>query len=89
MTIEIEIKKEIITVILKKKGRAIQGDSFSLDNTLGEILLQKIDAILRKAKVSQKEIKRFKMKSEVDESYTSVRIIKTVINALNWSLERL
>ena len=89
MNIEIEVKKDLVIVILKEKEKSILEDSFNLDNNLGEILLKRIDRVITEAKINFNEIKNFKMRKELDDSYTSVRIVETIVKALNWSLKRL
>jgi len=86
MNILIEItEKKVIGNLLKNK-KIIAKESFELKNNLTENLLPMIDKLLKKNKLLIKDISKIQYKSEVEDSFTTNRIIKIAVEAMNWGL---
>ena len=72
-----------------KAGRKIVGElAWTDEYTLSEKLLPNIDALLKKNKVSKKDIKKVTAKITKMSGVTSSRIVQTVTKAWNKGVEK-
>jgi tRNA A37 threonylcarbamoyladenosine modification protein TsaB len=87
MTIEIRILNKEITLLLKDKKNIIDSVDFPEERQLSEKLLPAIDKLIKKNKLSAKDINRIKVKSDLGDNFTTCRIAKTVANTWNWAMK--
>ncbi|NTW26798.1 MAG: hypothetical protein HGA36_00520 [Candidatus Moranbacteria bacterium] len=67
-----------------KDGRKIVGElAWTDEYTLSEKLLPNIDALLKKSKVSKKDVEKATAKITKTSGVTSARIVQTVVKAWN------
>lgn len=89
MNIEIKIESNQVSIFLKKKNGILDEVIFPEERNLAEKLLPSIDKLLRKNKLEPKDIKVMKLKADMDDSYTTFRIAKSVTDSFNWAVKRL
>jgi tRNA A37 threonylcarbamoyladenosine modification protein TsaB len=77
MTIEILLENDIITINLLKNRKLVDSSRFEVKNSLSNTLLAALDALLKKNKIGKNEIKKIITNSNLPDSYTSGRIIKS------------
>lgn len=85
MKIRIEIEKGMIGILLVDKKNVLDWITFPEERNLSEKLLPAIDGLLKKTRLSVQDIEKMELKSDLDESWTTYRIAKSVIEAFNWS----
>ena len=83
MLLEIILQKSTVKLVLKKNDEIITETSWDADFSLSEKLLGEIDALLEKAGVSKKDVKRAVAVCDEQSSVTSARIVQTVAEAWN------
>lgn len=88
MSIQIIIKNNQITLKLKTEKRVLDVCEFPADQNLSGLLLIRIDALLLKNKLTPSDVAKYYLQSDIAENYTTYRIAKSVINALNWGYLR-
>lgn len=84
MFLQLIIKNNQVTLKLKDKRKAVGTRVFPADQNLSELLLVEIDVLLSENKLTTSNISRYSLRSDIAENYTTYRIAKSVINALNW-----
>jgi len=84
MAIKIWIKDEEVIIQLLNREKLIDEINFNQARDMSEKLLPAIDRILRKNRISLKEIKRFYLVSDLAESFTSYRIVQATVNTFNY-----
>lgn len=83
MILQINLNVNDIKLTLKD-GRKIVGElAWTNEYTLSEKLLPNIDALLKKNKVSKKDIKKVTAKITKTSGVTSARIVQTIVKAWN------
>ena len=90
MKIEIEIKSgedrhAKIDIRLLDGLKIIDSFDFAEERQLSERLLPSIDDLLKKNKLAVADIEEMTLISNVDESFTTYRIAKSVVDAFNWA----
>jgi hypothetical protein len=85
MKIRIEIKQGMIGILLVDKSKILDRISFPEERNLSEKLLPIVDEFLKKNRLSVQDIERMELKSDLDESWTTYRIAKSVTEAFNWA----
>ena len=85
MKIRIEIKGGMIGVVLVDKNKVLDRINFPEERNLSEKLLPSIDDLLEKNRFSSLDIERMELKSDLDDSWTTYRIAKSVTEAFNWT----
>lgn len=88
MEIIIKIENGKVEIILKESQRIIDKAAFFDEHNLTEKLLPEINKILKKNKLEIGEIRKASLNSSVEGSYTTVRIAKTVVDAINWAISQ-
>jgi len=89
MNIEIKIEKNIVAIQLKSNKAILDRMVFPEERNLAEKLLPSIDKLLRKNKLEPKDIKVMELKADMDDSYTTFRIAKSVVDSFNWAVKKL
>jgi hypothetical protein len=85
MELIIKIERRIVKIILKKDRKKIDETFFVDQHNLTEKLIKSIDALLKKSKFKVTNIRMAKMSSDSNDSLTSNRIVKTVVDSINWA----
>ena len=83
MEVIINIKNEEIRIVLKEKDKEIDRIKFSDEHDLTKRLLFSIDDLLKKNKLSIAKIKSVKVRSDMSDSFTTVRIAKITAKTIN------
>jgi hypothetical protein len=86
MNIEIWLKKGTVSLKLLKNKQFIDCVEFPENNNLSMVLLEKIDALIKKNTLSKKDIKNISVKSDIPDFYTSSRIVKSLEKSWNFSV---
>jgi len=86
MKLEIYLKKNKITILLKNGKKAIDKILWDDENNLSEKLLFEIEKLLRKNKVKKEEV-RMKFTTDNPSGFTTMRIGKAVANAWNYAIK--
>lgn len=84
MILQISLDVNDIKLTLKNGRKTIGVLAWTDEYTLSEKLLPNIDALLKKCKVSKKDVKKVTTKITKTSGVTSARIVQTVAKA--WSL---
>jgi len=87
MILEVEIKAKIITISVKNRQHIVDALSWSEDHDLSRNLLPKINGILEKNSIKWEELKDVKLKSDLDENFTTYRIAKSLIEAIKFFIK--
>jgi hypothetical protein len=88
MELIVKTEKKIIKVILKEKQKVIDEVCFVDEHNLTENLLKSIDILLKKNKFIIADVKKVKVETDSNGSLTSERIIRTIIDSINWANKR-
>ncbi len=83
MKIIIKIDGSKITLILKKGEVKVDNFSWEEKQNLSQRLLVEIDNLLRKNSLTPEDVENVKVKTDIDEKFTTVRIAKVVANTFN------
>lgn len=84
MELLIKIWNSEVTIFLIKNKKILDSFAFELDRDMSERLLPEIDKLLKKNKLESKDIKKARFKTNIKNSYTTVRIAQVVVNVFNW-----
>lgn len=84
MLFNLIIKNNQVTLQIKNKSQIICTSVFGVKKDLSDLLLVKIDSLFEKNKLKLSDISKYTLQSDIEENYTTYRIAKAVINALNW-----
>ena len=87
MEIKIIIKNQEVSIRLLKNKTILDRLNFEEARNISEKLLPAIDKILRKNKLTAKEIKKFTLDTDLGESFTTYRIAKTLEKTFNWAVK--
>jgi len=85
MKIEIKIKNNIVSIFLKKENDILDEVVFPEERNLAEKLLPSIDKLLKKNRLGPKDIESMGLEADMDDSYTTFRIAKSVADTFNWA----
>ena len=88
MEIKIKIEKNLVSIFLKNKNAILDQTVFPEERNLSEKLLPSIDKLLKKNKMEPKDIESAALEADIDDSYTTFRIAKSVVDSFNWSLKK-
>lgn len=83
MILQIFLDGNDIRLTIKDSRKIIGESSWNDEYSLSEKLLLNIDALLKKNKISQQDIKKVVTKISKTSSITSARIVQTVAKAWN------
>lgn len=83
MNLIISLDSNKIELILKNGRKMVAKSSWNDEYSLSEKLLPNIDALLKKNKISQRDITKVMPKISKTSSVTSSRIVQTVVKAWN------
>jgi len=83
MILNIFLDKNDIKLTLKNGRKIVDVLAWNDEYTLSEKLLPNIDALLRKNKISKKQIEKVTTKITKTSGVTSARIVQTVAKAWN------
>jgi tRNA A37 threonylcarbamoyladenosine modification protein TsaB len=89
MQIRIKIENKIVKTTLLKGSKVFDVSTFAEANNLSEKLLPAIDEILKKNKISSKDIKKVSVETDTPESFTTSRIAQAVGKSWNWGISTL
>lgn len=81
----IDIRKDKISLGLFDNNEAIDSFNFSDMRNFGESLLIEISRMISKNKLELGDVEYFEVKSELEESFTSVKIAEIVAKTMNFS----
>lgn len=87
MQLEIKIENKEITLSLKDNNTTIDQLKWEENNNLSQILLSKIDEILKKNKVQKKSVKMTVLVPKEQSEFTSSRIAQATANAFNLNIK--
>jgi len=85
MNVEIEIEKNVVSIFLKNKRNIQDQIVFPEERNLAEKLLPSVDKLLKKNNLESGDIEKMKLKADMDDSYTTFRIAKSVVDSFNWA----
>jgi len=83
MLLQISLDGNDIKLTLKDGRKVVDVLAWNDEYTLSERLLPNIDALLRKNKISKKQIEKVTTKITKTSGVTSIRIVQTVAKAWN------
>lgn len=86
MQIRIKIKNKIVEIILVRGSKIIDTTTFAEEYNLSEKLLPAIDKLLKKNKLTPKDIRKISTVSDTPGSFTTPRIAKAVEKAWNFGI---
>lgn len=90
MDLRLKLTNDSLKLVLEDSGGAILSEShISVDKNLSLELLPTVDLFLKKNDISLTEIEEVLLDSEISEPLTSYRIVKAVVDALNWSKKQI
>lgn len=82
--IEIKLENKNISIFLKEKGKILDKIFFAEKGDLTEKLLVMIEKLIKRNGLQIKEIKKITTKSDLEEPFTSYRILKTIKKTFNF-----
>ncbi|MBD3238318.1 MAG: hypothetical protein GF332_01600 [Candidatus Moranbacteria bacterium] len=85
MDLIIKIKNSEVVLELLNKGKLEARSVWKDKRDLSTRLLKEIAALLTKQKVDIKAIKKFKLRSDIDQNYSSQKIAQAVVASLNYA----
>jgi hypothetical protein len=85
MELIINIKDRKIKIILQKDKDVLDEIKFDEEYNLSEKLLPSVDEILKKNNLKTENISEMKVESDLDDSFTTYRIAKSVADSFNWA----
>jgi tRNA A37 threonylcarbamoyladenosine modification protein TsaB len=86
MNLIIVIRDKTVSITIVEKNKKINFLSFPEANNLSEKLLPAIDRLLKKNKLTPKDIKKISVSSDTPGSFTTPRIAKAVEKAWNFGV---
>jgi tRNA A37 threonylcarbamoyladenosine modification protein TsaB len=87
MNLKLILKNSRITVELRNNQKIIDSINLENANNLSKILLVNIDLILRRNKLGKNQIEKVSVKSDIPDSYTSNRIVKSLEKSFGFALK--
>jgi len=88
MNIEIKIEKNVVSIFLKNKKNIQDQIVFPEERNLAEKLLPSIDSLLKKNKAKPTDIEKMELIADLDDSFTTYRIAKAVVDSFNWAVKK-
>ncbi len=85
MNIVIEIKNKITKLILKDGQKTLDEVIFGVDENISEKLLPNFDLLLKKNKLTLKDIEKVDVESDLGDTFTSRRVAEAMRNAFMWT----
>lgn len=82
--LEVELKRDFLVFSLKRGDVVIGETKTDNDKTLSEKMLPLLDIFLKKNKVEIQEIQKTDFKSDIQDYFTSYRIVKVILDVLKW-----
>jgi hypothetical protein len=82
MTLEIFVEQLQITLKLIKNGQTIDSETFSYYHDLSDLLISRLDSLLKKNNIDTIALKSFKITGNVGEDSTSYKIVAAFVEAL-------
>ena len=83
MLFNLIIRNNQVTLRIKDGRKTICVTVFEVNKDLSDLLLVKINSLFEKNKLKLSDISKYALQSDIAENYTTYRIAKAVINALN------
>ena len=83
MNIVIKIENKKIGLALKEGGKSVDEFFWEEEQNLSQRLLVEIDSLLQKNNLKPKDLSEVKVKTNIDDKFTTVRIAKVVANTFN------
>ncbi|MFZ2188663.1 MAG: hypothetical protein WAV73_03835 [Candidatus Moraniibacteriota bacterium] len=85
MQIIIEIKNKTTKLILKKGQKNLDEVVFGVEENISEKLLPNFDALLKKNKLTLKDIEKVDVETDLGDTFTSRRIAEAMKNVFDWT----
>ena len=85
MNLKINIENNRINIFLRDKDKILDRIAFPEERNLSEKLLPSIDKLLKKNKLEPRQIEKMELKADMDDSFTTFRIAKSMADSFNWS----
>lgn len=89
MKLLIEIKNKKVDIQLCCGKKILNRSSFAENYNLSEKLLPEIDRLLKKNKLTPRDIKKVVVQTDTPESFTTSRIAQAVGKAWNWAVKKM
>lgn len=88
MKLIIQIKNNVTSLKLFEGAKLVDQAMLEEINHLSDLLLPKIDELLRKNKLTLKNIKKIDSDLDIPESFTSSRIVKAVVKGISLGIKQ-
>jgi len=85
MNLIIKIENRKVKIILSDKNNLLDEISFDEEYNLSERLLPSVDEILQRNNLKPENIAEYKVDADIDDSFTTYRIAKSVTDSFNWA----
>jgi tRNA A37 threonylcarbamoyladenosine modification protein TsaB len=85
MTITLALKEKDVTLVLTEKGEMIAQKKWCDNNDLLERFFPALDELLRENALVCENIEEFLLTTQIPQGYTTARIARTIIKALNFA----
>lgn len=89
MKLLIDVKNKKVVLILFEGTKKTDSLSFFEKNNLSEKLLPEIDRLLRKNKLTPRDIKKVIVRTDTPESFTTSRIAQAAGKSWNWAVKKM
>lgn len=86
MKLHIHQKPSELTFLLKKGKTTIKKETYTPQREISKEFLEFLDKFLKKIKIEITEIKSFKLRQSKDVGFTARRVVKAIVNILNFVL---
>jgi tRNA A37 threonylcarbamoyladenosine modification protein TsaB len=85
MNIEIIVKDKRINLVLRREEEFIDSLFWQEGDNLSQKLVLKIDELIKRNNLTSSEIEKIKVKTNISEKFTTVRIAKVVAKTFNFA----
>ena len=82
MNLEIFLTQPEATLKISEKGRTIDSESFSYYHDLSDLLISRLDSLLKRNNIDTSALKTFKIAGNLGQDSTSYKIVAAFIKAL-------
>jgi len=82
--LKIKIEQNKILLALEKDGKVLDTLEWKEENNLSQKLLEEIDNLLRKNGLSQDDLEKAEVVSDMSEQFTTRRIAQAIAQTLNF-----
>lgn len=89
MRLLIKIKNKKVAIQLCCGKKTLSRSSFSENYNLSEKLLPSIGRLLKKSKLTPRDIKKVIVQTDTPESFTTSRIAQAVGKSWNWAVKKM